>query len=50
MGEGGSGTLAQAGVDSPSRMVGPVSRDRIYSIYIHSIGPWMNKPTVSSGV
>ena len=26
------------------------SGDHIYSIYILSIGPWMNKPTVASGV
>ncbi len=27
-----------------------VSRAHIYSIYILSIGPWMNKPTTASGV
>jgi hypothetical protein len=48
MGEGGSGTLAQPGLGSPSRMVGSVPY--IYSIYIRSIGPWMNKPTAASGV
>jgi hypothetical protein len=32
--DGGSGTLAQPGLDSPSRMVGTVSRDRIYILSI----------------
>ncbi len=50
MGEGGSGTLTQPVLDNPSRMVGRITCPYIYSIYIHSIGPWMNKPTAASGV
>ncbi len=32
--DGGSGTLAQLGLDSPSRMVGSASHDRIYILSI----------------
>jgi hypothetical protein len=32
--DGGSGTLAQPGLDNPSRMVGPASCDRIYILSI----------------
>jgi hypothetical protein len=34
--DGGSGTLAQPGLDIPSRMVCPVSRARIYILSIFS--------------
>ena len=32
--DGGSGKVAQSGLDSPSRMVGRVARDRIYILSI----------------
>ena len=50
---GGSGKLTVLGLpdlDSPSHEVIHGLRVHIYSIYILSIGPWMNKPTTTSGV